>query len=277
MKGNKIKSKKSSFGIVAIVGAVLLLFITVGAVAAYKQLKNLWDDQFVISDFSEQVSITSGKMVKSDVIAENFGLRKGANFNNINFSEKREKVLEKIPNLKSISVVRRMPNKITIVAEERSPVARLSLRSSKMDSGRVVDSEGVVFLCSRGTRMLPLIRESSAPGTKPGKRLEGRAAAALQLIEACRDGELQELAVLEVDISKQDFLLATLGGDYSTAKIAWEGMDSPSPTSRADLIHRLQHLLSAIKSRVGAGAVVWNATDLINPGRIYADTKNFIR
>ena len=277
MKGNKIKSKKSPFGIVAIIGALLLLFFAVGAVAAYRQLKNIWDDQFVVSDLSEQVFITSGKMVKPDVIAENFGLRKGSIINNIDFSEKRKKVLEKIPNLKSISIVRRMPGKITIVAEERSPVARLSLRSSRLDSGRVVDSEGVVFLCSRGTRMLPLIRENSAPGTRPGKKLEGRAAAALQLIEACRDGELQELAILEVDISKQDYIQATLGGDYSTAKIAWEGMDAPSPASKADLMRRLNHLLSAIKSRVGVGAIVWNATDLVNPGRIYADTKNSLR
>lgn len=276
-KNNRIDSKKRRNAIfAAFVGVVLVLTVT-GGIVAYGKLRDVWIGQFLVTDMAEQVSITSGKMVKPDVIAENFGLRNGTNLALVDFDEKRRKVLEKIPNLRSISVVRRMPDNVTIVAEERSPVARMNLKNGRSDSGRVVDSEGVVFLCSRGTRMLPVIREASAPGTAPGETLTGRAAAALTLIETCRDVEFQELGILEVDISKQDFLTATLGGNYSSAKIAWEGMDSPTPASRADLIRRLKHLLSAIRSRVGENAVVWNVTDLTNPDRVYADTKNSIR
>lgn len=274
---NKIKDKKRRNGIAAALIIASLILLTAGTIAAYKELKKLWIEQFVIKDMAEQVSITSGKMVKADVLAENFGLRNGMNLALIDFDKKRRDVLKKIPNLKSISVVRRLPGKVTIVAEERVPVARMNIRASRSDSGRVVDSEGVVFLCSRGTRMLPIIREASAPGTSPGKSLEGRAAAALLLIELSRDPEFQELGILEVDTSKQDFLTATLGGDYSTAKIAWEGMDSPTPAAKADLSRRLKQLLAAIRSRVGHGAVTWNATDLTNPERIYADTKNTIQ
>ena len=42
-----------------------------------------------------------------------------------------------------------------------------------------------------------------------------------------------------MDISKPDYVSATLGRSYSTAKIAWEGMDDPSPASRAELARRL--------------------------------------
>lgn len=277
MKGNKIKNKKRRNGIAAVLVITALVLLVAGTVTAYRELRALWIEQFRVTDISEQVLISSGKMVKADVVAENFGLRNGTNLALIDFDEKRRKVLEKIPNLKSISVVRRQPGTVTIVTEERVPIARMNVRRSRSDSGRVVDSEGVVFLCSRGTRMLPVIREASAPGTGPGKILEGRAAAALLLIDICRDPEFQELGILEVDISKQDFLMATLGGDYSTVKIAWEGMDTPSPASKAALARRLKHLLEAIRSRVGHGAVTWNVTDLTNPGRIYADTKNNIR
>lgn len=277
MKGNKIKNKKRRNGMAAVLVITALVLLVAGTVTAYRELRVLWIEQFRVTDISEQVFISSGKMVKADVVAENFGLRNGTNLALIDFDEKRRKVLEKIPNLKSISVVRRQPGTVTIVTEERVPIARMNVRRSRSDSGRVVDSEGVVFLCSRGTRMLPVIREASAPGTGPGKILEGRAAAALLLIDICRDPEFQELGILEVDISKQDFLMATLGGDYSTVKIAWEGMDTPSPASKAALARRLKHLLEAIRSRVGHGAVTWNVTDLTNPGRIYADTKNNIR
>jgi len=51
-------------------------------------------------------------------------------------------------------------------------------------------------------------------------------------------------------------------------------MDEPeTPASRASLIRQLTHLRDAIRTRVGEGAVIWNATDFSYPGRIYADTK----
>ena len=54
-------------------------------------------------------------------------------------------------------------------------------------------------------------------------------------------------------------------------------MDDPSPASRAELAHRLGLLLKAIRTRIGDNAVIWNAADLANPGRIYADTKESIK
>ena len=266
---------------IAVTATVLVVvgLVAAGAASAWNRLHAMWIEQCVITDVSSQVSVTSGKMVKGDVIAENFGLRKGANLALIDFDAKREEVLAKIPNLKSISVVRRLPDKVTIVAEERSPIVRMNVKGRNSDTGRVADAEGMVFLCSRGTQMLPTIREAAAPGTPPGKRLDGRAAAALQLVDLVRDPEFQELGILEVDVSKPDYISATLSGSYSTVRLAWEGMDDPSPASRAALASRLQLLLKAIRTRLGEcdHPVVWNAADLANPNRIYVDTKEKIK
>ena len=178
--------------IVAAATALALVgLVAAGAATAWSRLHATWVEQCVVTDVSSQVSVTSGKMVKGDVIAENFGLRKGANLALIDFDAKRREVLAKIPNLKSISVVKRLPDKVTIVAEERSPIVRMGIKGSRSDTGRVADAEGMVFLCSRGTRMLPVIRETAAPGSPVGKRLEGRAAAALQLLDLARDPEFQ--------------------------------------------------------------------------------------
>lgn len=277
MKANKVE-RRGRFGTYAIVAIVVLTALSIGVLLGYEKLRALWLEQCVIRNFSEQVEIVAGNMVKADVIAGEFGLKNGANLALIDFREKRRAILGKIPNLKAVSIARRMPGKVAIVTEERVPVARMNIHGSRTVSGRVVDSEGVVFMCQRGTRLLPIVREPSAPGTQPGRRLTGRARAALELVETAKDAEFQELGILEVDTSSPDYLLATLGANYAKLKIAWEGMDGDStPASRTSLKRQLRHLVQAIRSRVGDDAVVWNATDFSKPGRIYADTKGKLK
>ena len=150
------------------------------------------------------------------------------------------------------------------------------MRGRKGDTGKVVDVDGVVFLCSRGTRLLPVLREASEPGTSIGHRLDGRARAALRFVAACQDPAFQELGILEADVAYPDWLFATIntGTSYTQLKLAWDGMDEPeTPESHASLLRQLTHLRDAIRTRIGDGAVIWNATDFSYPGRIYADTK----
>ena len=270
MKTNRIERKGRMPIVVTAIVALALLGI--GTAVCYDKLKALYLEQCVVTDMAEQVSVTSGKMVKADVIAENLGLRKGANLAMIDFSEKRRELLAKVPNLKSIRISRQLPDKVTVVAEERTPIARLGLSKALDPSGRVVDEEGMVFVWQRGTQTLPIIRESKAPGTARGTIIQGRTLAALHLVEACREAELLELGLLEVDTSKHDFLLATLG-NYSKLKILWTGMDDPTPESGADLRKRLTQLRDAIRSKVVPNAVIWNATI---PDRIFLDTQEKI-
>ena len=106
--------------------------------------------------------------------------------------------------------------------------------------------------------------------------LDGRARAALRFVAACQDPAFQELGILEADVAYPDWLFATIntGTSYTQLKLAWDGMDEPeTPESHASLIRQLTHLRDAIRTRIGDGAVIWNATDFSYPGRIYADTK----
>ena len=260
MKANTIKHGGHR-GLVVAMAAVLAVAALAGLVAGYESLAEIYCQQCVIEDVSAQVEIVSGKMVKPDVIAENMGLRKGANLAKIDFAEKRDEILRKIPTLREISVTRILPDKVRIVAEERTPVAKMGIRGRRGTTGRVVDSEGIVFLCQRGTLLLPTITEPQAPGTQPGHRIKDRAIAALELVETCREPEFAELGVQDVDVSKPNYLLATLG-DYSRLKISWE--------SRRDMEERLSLLVQTIRTRIGSGARTWNAT---MPGRIFADTQ----
>ena len=267
MKANRIEHGRGRVWLAA-AALVLLAVGAVGVKLGYDSLHRVCTEPCVIRDMAEQVSISEGKMVRSGTIAEVLGLKVGANLAEIDFARKREEVLAKIPNLRSIRITRKLPDKIVVVTEERTPIAKMGLRGQKRVTGRVVDAEGVVFMCQRGTQMLPTIQETQAPGTRPGQRIAGRTLAALRLIEASRGPEFLSLGILEVDTSKHDFLVATLG-NYSKVKILWNGMDEPNARSKEDLLLRLTHLRDTIRSNVMPDTVIWNATV---PGKIFADT-----
>lgn len=266
MKQNKIENPKRRFGLLAV------LALGVGLTVAYGKLRALWLEQCVLTDVARQVAIADGKMVKADVLLAEFGLVPGANLATIDFGKRRAEVLEKIPNLRTLQIVRHLPDRVEITFEEREPVARMNLRGNRRETGRVVDSEGVVFIRQRDTQMLPTIREAQAPGTPAGKTLSGRARAALQLLETVRESAFAELGVIEVDISKPDFLMAVLG-NYSRLKISWPGMDERTPAGDAYLRRKLEKLVLNIRTRIAADAVIWNATDDSDQCIITADTK----
>lgn len=274
MKTNRIRHPGR--GRLVILSLAVLALVTAGLALGYDKLRGIWLEQCVIRDMDRQVSVESGEMVKADVIAENLGLRTGGNLATIDFKEKREALLKKVPNLRDIRIRRFLPDRVSVTIEERKPIARVGVLKRKTDTGKVADAEGMVFFCARGTKLLPVILEKTAPGTSAGHRLENRAQSALRLICACHDTEFQELGILDVDITHPDWLLATIntGSSYARLKIAWEGMDAPeTPDSHASLVRQLTHLRDAIRTHVGDGAVIWNATDYSYPGRIYADTK----
>jgi len=273
MKANKVtKGKLHAKGLVALAAVILLAAVVVGIVTAYDKLHGLWVEQCVVTDPVRQAVCADGMMVKGDTIREKFGIREGANLALIDFDARRREILKDLPNIRNIAVTRHLPDRVTIVVEERRPVVRLAVHGKPGATGRVADTEGVVFTCRRGTKLLPVIRERATNVTPVGQTLSRRSLAALRLIEAASDPEYLALGVLDADIAKEDFILVTLG-NYSQAKIAWEGMDNPTPESRAALVKRLDHLLKAIQSNVCNDAKVWNATE---PDRIYADTRESI-
>lgn len=270
MKDNKIR-RHHRFGVLATSVVVAAIALLVGAAVGYGKIRDLCAEQCVITDMSEQVEIASdGKLLPAESIAADFGLRVGANLAEIDFSRRREEILRRRPALKSLSVTRILPGRVLIRAEERTPVARLGVSGRRWTSGKVSDADGAVFERVSGTRTLPLVREARAPGTAAGHSLSGRVRAALDLVLAFRDPAFSDFSVLEVDTSKQDFLVATLG-DYSQLKICWDGMDDTSPASRAALVARLELFAKSYRARCdGLKAVVWNAT---LPDYVFADTR----
>lgn len=273
MKGNKV-GVSTRTKVLLVVLCLALLVLVGGFFFAYAQLKAIYDRQFRVDEPASQITIVSGRMVKSDVIAEFFGLSEGCNLSEIDFVEKRRQILEKISTLRDIRIVRKMPGSVYIAAEEREPTVKLGVRGVKTVTGRVADSEGVVFPCLRGTQMLPVIREAQSKSSPIGTRLNGMPRAALELLETVKSPDFTDVSILEVDASRSDFLVATLA-DYSVVKICWEGFcGEPTPESRADLKSRLENLVKSIRSQVTSDVKIWNAT---MPGFIFADTQEKVQ
>lgn len=269
MKQNTVSHPGGKRTFAVLLALIVLIALGIGISVAYSRLRDLWLEQCVITDVASQVTVSSGRMVSPDAIMEAFGLRNGVNLALVDFSKQRADALKRYPILRSISVTRHLPDRVEISVIERVPSVRLGITAQRTETGRVADAEGMVFNCRRGTSALPVIREKGRPGTQPGKRLEGRARAALELLETARDPEFSELGILEVDISRADYLLATLG-NYSRAKIAWTGMDGSLGSAKQALCGQLACLRDAIRARLSTNVKIWNATV---PNRIYADTQ----
>ncbi|MBO5642824.1 MAG: FtsQ-type POTRA domain-containing protein [Kiritimatiellae bacterium] len=255
--------------------AIVLIFMLALVVIAINALHKVWLEQCVVTNAAEQIRIQSGKMIKAELLADICKLKNGINLALIDYAKLREDALKALPNLKSVTFRRRLPDKLFVTIEERVPVARMGISGKNAPTGLVTDNEGVIFRKQRNTSSLPLIRELGPLSTLPGKKLGPRAMAAIGMIDALRAPEFTELSILVADISNQDYILVTFKQDYSEAKIAWAEMDLGTPSATANLLRQLRHLRDA--KRVVPGAVMWNATDISTPGKIYAETKRITR
>ena len=256
--------------VLGVIAAVALVALAVGAVAWFRSMRQTWLAQCVITDPARQVEVITGSHVKRSVILEGFGLKEGANLAEIDFAARRDELLQKVPNIRSLSITRHLPDGVVISVVEREPLAKMEVKGAKSSSGLVVDSDGVVFRRRGGsTDLLPKIVEARQPGTQPGKSLEGMTRSALDLVALCREEDFAGFNVIAVDVSNQDYLLAVLS-NYQRAKIAWDGIEAPDAVSRQNMRERVGKLRHAVLSGVATRAKIWNATQ---PGHITADTK----
>lgn len=252
MKANRIRPHGHRTAMV-ILSLVVLAFLAVGVVFCFNRLRKSWHRPSVVTDVATQVVIRSGNIVSADNIRRLFDLdRPGANLAEIDFEAKREEALRRRPALRDIRISRQLPDKVTIVAEDRMPVARIKPHGGAAGPNRVVDAEGVVFQRPvRETRGLPAI-ETRSPGIQNGSSLDGRAKAALALIDICHDPEFQDLGtIISIGIDNPNFLLVKIntGTNDDDLKLLWEGIDEPpTPASHASLRRQLTHVKTALDS-----------------------------
>jgi len=215
---------------------------------------------FVLHDVEKSVTITTGKTLTPDLVCAVLGIKEGVNVFSLNIDQKRKELMEHAPNIRNISIVRRMPDKMNISIIEREPIARVG------SNGRVVDEEGVVFIRYAGTGGLPMIKgDDEFALIKPGDRLHGSQMAAVRLVNNSLRPECR-LRLLVLDITKEDYLLLTLS-DHRQAKFAWDGMQDDAKDTEAKMQEQFDLLANAMKNDIGRVCLMFNAT---LAGRIFA-------
>ena len=255
------KASKIGEKVILAIALVFCAGIAVGAVVAFKALSAICREECRVSS-QECVSVVSGKMISPELIISRFGLTNGVNLAEVPFAEIRSLFLKNVPQIKEITITRRMPDKVRIEVVEREPAVRLS------GDGRVADAEGVVFEYYRGTSMLPLITDNDAASdAMPGNKLSGHAAAALRLIlsASSKNGDAPPLRILKADATKTDYLLLTLA-DYTQAMFAWPNMDDDTPAAREAMADQIAALSTAIATKIGSSGKMWDARI---PGRAF--------
>ncbi len=242
---------------------VCVLILTLGGWAGWKLFNSYYFHSpalFVLHNVHENVAITTGKTLTPDLVCEVLGLREGINLFSIPIDQKRRELLEQAPNIRDITIVRRMPDKMTINIIEREPLARVG------PNGRVVDEEGVVFVRYAGTGGLPMIKGSDEfLQIKPGDRLHGNEMAAVRLVNSSLRPECR-LRLLALDTTKEDYLLLTFS-DYRQAKFAWDGMQDDEKDTGVRMQRQFDRLAQAMDSKIGHSRLMWDATQ---PDRIFA-------
>jgi hypothetical protein len=218
---------------------------------------------FTINDLRHNISVTTGKTLTPEVICGVLGLKEGINVFDLPIEQKRKDLLEWTANIRDLTIVRRMPNKLLITIIEREPIARIGFTGTE---GRVVDEEGVVFNRNAGIGTLPLIKGAeNIAGLKPGDRVHGIVMSAVRLVTSAQRPEVR-LRLLELDTFKDDYLLLTFS-DHRQAKFAWEGMDDDEKDTGQKMQAHFDDLARLMETEPGPLCLMWDARV---PGRIAA-------
>ena len=275
-----VKNQKALRRLLILATIVLVCggFACWGATYAFDALRKIWLEQFRVQDATiDVVATSSGKSVLPDTIIHFFHLTNGVNLATFPYEKRSKELIASIPQIRSVSIERRLPRRVIINVREREPAVHIAPAKGSADMGLVADYDGVIFRTYNAPPQLPTIRESAETRHTPGQRLDGHAYAALQLVHVLSDAaegksdaaELASLRIREIDTSKKDYLLVTLE-DYSTAEIAWYRMGEDSEVAQKSLCRQLVHLSQTIATHLTPPSTRWIATEYEKGGRIYA-------
>jgi len=165
------------------------------------------------------VDIEHGAIFSPEELTETLRLEKGKNiFTVCNIAEKRRHLLENGHAVKEVSLTRVLPDRLVVKTVEREPVARIAGRQNLL-----VDGEGVVFT-GNWPAQLPGITGAGGGAVEAGTRLQemGRASALFARVLRSTGASLP---VLNIDASKEDYIVLTLTGSRRVL-LAWEGIGS---------------------------------------------------
>ena len=222
----------------------------------------------------KHIEVSAGEAVPRQQLKHYLGLREGAPFFDPekglfanDLAKRQERILKASPALLALAISRSSSNTISVVSTERTPLAKFESATSPL----VIDREGVVFVRSRGTELLPIIKGYPRKALSPGLRITSHRMvdAALELLETLNAGEseLRRGFLVSVDVSKIDYLYCEFT-DGRHLRLRW-GDDTGLRTAKGHkmLIFQLNFYVATLQNPSSRGQ---NEFDLTILGHNYA-------
>lgn len=233
-------------GVVAVGAAVALVIFTLRWIGGLLFTHN---DRFTIT----RIEVEAGPVIGPNLVREYTRIREGMNLFEINIAEVRREFLSRVPNARSMTINRQFPDTLRIRLTERVPLARIGWQGNL-----VADRDGMVFGLRSGRGGLPTITSQKPARLVPGQRLDGRALAAVEVLDAC-DNPALGLDVDVIEIDKDEGLVVWLS-DGRSVILKWERMGDMSATSRKNLMEKLNGWANALQTQEGRQLSRFDAT-----------------
>ncbi len=190
--------------------ALILAVVGLGVLAAMgSSLVRRWfleNPDYTVAE----VDVAGDGTISRSAILDTAGIRPGINIFALDLKGAHERLMA-LPRIRHAEILRRLPNRVTIEVETRSPVARIAPAGGDDDHSLVsefflADAAGVLFP-ETGFRQenayLPIIYGVPDEGLASGRRLESReAVAAIQLVSMLAQTRLgARFQIFSIDLS----------------------------------------------------------------------------
>ncbi|MCK5849550.1 MAG: FtsQ-type POTRA domain-containing protein [Kiritimatiellae bacterium] len=235
---------------IAVVGAIFWMGLTLAKEALFSQ-----NDRFLVKNV--EIDVKAGCVVDANLVRDYTHIVNGTNMFAFDIKHARNEILN-VPNVKSVEIIRQLPDTVKISIAERIAVARIG-RTGAVGA----DVDGVVFVLRRSLGKLPVILGCRPADPVPGSRVNGIGLAALTVLDVCR--ELRSgLQVSSVDVSRPGHLLVRRSGSARTVKLPWPGGEEMPPGYRELIKSKLLKEILIRQSARGEQHLHLDATSL-NP------------
>ena len=194
---------------------------------------------------------SDGKRITPDLFREWTGVQPGMNLFAVDIGQVQKFVLQKAHMIKSIEILRHLPDRMEVRLSERMPVARVDCRSAGYLG---IDREGFLFGLRGGAQTLPVIIGGSTLGLRSGTMAQASIQRALDVIDACsRSSVSRNIKIAFVDVSAEETVSVYLASGECVRFPAKVG-----GASRQSLDRKLQSLVQSIESSAARGRrIAW--------------------
>jgi cell division septal protein FtsQ len=185
-----------------------------------------------------------GRVITPQTVRDYTHLAEGMNLYAFSIRKVRASFL-KTPVVKSMTMVRSLPDTLEIEVTERTAVAKIGANG--------IDREGWVFFRRAGGREIPAVTGIPDQTLRPGMRVDQTVMNALELVDACnRSKQAERIKIASVDVSGKEFLELYLE-DGERIKVAWEDMGRSTPAARQSLERKIGQIAKALRASAERG------------------------